>query len=137
VQGWTIIASGTCPIVALESCIAREAPFHPSLTRKAGCKKKKECLVSLFAFQNDSHVGDAHWCGIHARLDILKSLRRKLAVFLLGSNISASVLGHDVPGKRSLVRNPTRVMSYKPASASQSIISELNAISGLSIVQVM
>ena len=51
---------------------------------------------SFFALKNDTHVRDAG-VGIHARSDILKDLCGKLAVLLLGPNVTASVISHDKP----------------------------------------
>jgi hypothetical protein len=45
-------------------------------------------------------------------MNIPKNLRGKLAILLLRSNVPASVVRHDTLGKRSLIRNPTRIMTY-------------------------
>ena len=126
-QGWTITATGTCPIIAFEATFARETPLHPSLTRKA----------SLFAFKNDSHVGDAHWFRVHRCLDFPENLCGELAVLLLGSNVPTAVTAHDILGNRSLVRDPTRLMAYKSTVRLQRVVGELNTIFRLLIVQVM
>src|SRR6266487_5449591 len=72
--------------------------------------------ASLFAFENNSHVWDAHWFCVHPCIDIPKNLRGKLPVLLLRSNIPAAVIRHAVLGKRSLVRDPTCIMTYKSTS---------------------
>jgi hypothetical protein len=70
-------------------------------------------------------------------MDSPKNLRGKLAILLLRSNVPASVVRHDTLGKRALIRNPTCVMSDKPTSSFQSVMSEANAIRSFFIVEVV
>jgi hypothetical protein len=70
-------------------------------------------------------------------MNIPKHLRGKLAILLLRSNVPASVVRHDTLGKRSLIRNPTRIMTYQSASSFQGVICELNAIRSFFVVEVV
>src|SRR4029077_670937 len=92
---------------------------------------------SFFAFKNDTHVRDAPVFSIHRRSDIAKDLCGKLAVLLLGPNVAASVISHDKPRKRALIRDPTWIKTNQSTSHLKCIISELNAMHGILIVQVM
>lgn len=93
--------------------------------------------ASLFAFQNDSHVRDPHWLRIDPCMNSRENLRGKLAILLLRANVPASVMSHDILGKRSLIWDPTWVKGYKSTSRLQGMISEPNAIQGFFVGQVV
>src|SRR5213075_3311562 len=106
------------PIVAFKATFARETPLHACLTRTA----------SLLAFNNDSHIGDAHRFRVHLCLDFPENFCSELAVLLLRSNVPSAVTAHDVFGNRCLVRHPTRLMAHKSTVGLQGVVGELNTI---------
>src|SRR5439155_26464722 len=64
-------------------------------------------------------------------------LRRKLTICLLCSNVLPSILGHNISGKKSLIRDPTRIKTYKSPSVFQGVMSETDTVCSVVIVQVM
>jgi hypothetical protein len=56
---------------------------------------------------------------------------------LLCSNILPSILGHDISGKKSLVRDPTCFQTYEPPSLFQGAMSKVDTMRSVVIIQVM
>jgi len=90
----------------------------------------------LFALENNGDVRDPHWFRVHPCIHFPENLR-ELAVLLFRSNIPASVIRHEICGKRSLVRDPTRIKRYKSTSHLQGAMSKPNTIHSIFIVQVV
>ena len=89
------------------------------------------------AFENHDCIWDTHRFGIDPCIHVFENLPRKLTVRLLCSNIPPSILGHNVSGKKSLVRDPTCIKRYKSPSVFQGAVSEMNTMLGVLIIQVM
>ncbi len=56
---------------------------------------------------------------------------------MLRSNILPAILGHNIPGKKSLVRDPTCIKRYEPPSLFQGVMSEADTMRSVVIAQVM
>src|SRR2546430_8988678 len=97
-----------------------ELPWRAALPRLAGLLSAwSRCWshgASLFAFENDSNIRDPHWLLVDPGIQICKNLRRKLAVLLLGPNVLPSIMGHHIPGKCTLIGDPTPIETHKPTS---------------------
>lgn len=93
--------------------------------------------ASLFAFKNDTHVRDARCVGINPRGNISKNSCGELAVLLLSSNITTSVISHDKPGKGALIWDRAWFQANKSTRHLQSIVSEPNTMDGILVVQVV
>ena len=93
--------------------------------------------ASLCTFKNHSHVRDAHCLRIDPCLDILKNLAGKLPILVLRSNVPASVVRHDVPGKHPLIRNPTGIQTNESTAHLERIISKPNAMHGILVIEVV
>src|SRR5262249_36116499 len=68
---------------------------------------------------------------------VFENIPGKLTVPLFCSNILPSILGHNVPGKKSLVREPTCFQGYEPPSFFQGAMSEVDTMLSVVIPQVM
>lgn len=55
--------------------------------------------ASLFAFENHSHIWNAHWLFVDPGIHVAKDFRSKLAVLILGPNVLPSIMRHHVLGE--------------------------------------
>jgi hypothetical protein len=60
-----------------------------------------------------------------------------VAIRLLCPHILPTIPGHNISGKISLVRDPTRIKTYKSPSVFQGVMSEADTMRSVVIVQVM
>jgi hypothetical protein len=93
-------------------------------------RQLSDCVhrASLLAFENHGYIWDTHRLGIDPRIHVFENLPRKPTVRLLCSNIPPSILGHNISGKKSLVRNPTCIKRYKSPSLFQGVMSEADTM---------
>src|SRR5258708_3734248 len=124
---------GDCGAHVLKFVACRER----TIERNADHNDLKRFRHSLFTFKNHSHVRDAHCLRVDPCMDILKKLAGKLPILVLRSNVPASVVRHDTPGKYPLIRNPTGIETNESTGHLERIISKPNAMHSILVVQVV
>jgi hypothetical protein len=93
--------------------------------------------ASLLTFEKYHYVWDTQRLGIDPCIHVFENISRKLTVHLLCSNILPSILGHDVSGKKSLVRDPARFKTHESSPLLQGTMSEADTMLSFVIPQVM
>jgi hypothetical protein len=93
--------------------------------------------ASLFALEKYDDGWDTQGLCVDPCVYVFENIARKLTIRLFCPNILASILGHNVPGEKSLVLDPACFKTHESPALFQGAVSEADTMFSFLISQVM